>query len=363
MTEEINQRYGEDEPPDFTIEEAVDFYIHRNRPNWHGETARTYRKSLATFEDYADDADIDTLDDVNLWTAGQYTDWLLDADYARATIQSKQRQARTWLKWIESQGLLEIGTHLAIEPLRLDDSEQTSSDILTPDSLREYLAFYREDAQWRATRRHAILEVIGHIGARRSCVRALDIEDHDPEARTLTFRNRPETDTRLKRGDSHERKVILSPEPNAVLAEYIEGNRHPTHDDHGRRPLFSSIRGRPVKSTITGWVYQATTPCIMQACPHNRRRYHCEWTEQRHASKCPSTKSPHPARRGSITWQLNIGRSRDDVAERAATTPDVIRRYYDQPDLDEGLRRRITDFDGIDLCKHRDPTDITEFDQ
>lgn len=36
----------------------------------------------------------------------------------------------------------------------------------------------------------------------------------------------------------------------------------------------------------------------------------------------------------------------------------VIRRYYDQPDLDEELRRRITQFDGIDVCKHSDPTDI-----
>lgn len=36
--------------------------------------------------------------------------------------------------------------------------------------------------------------------------------------------------------------------------------------------------------------------------------------------------SAHPVRRGSITWQLNIGRSIEDVAQRAATTPGVIRR-------------------------------------
>ncbi|MFC7239158.1 hypothetical protein ACFQS4_13135 [Saliphagus sp. GCM10025317] len=51
-----------------------------------------------------------------------------------------------------------------------------------------------------------------------------------------------------------------------------------------------------------------------------------------------------------------------DVADRAATTPDVIRRYYDRPDLDEELRRRITKFDGIDICVHMDPTDFEEVD-
>jgi hypothetical protein len=52
------------------------------------------------------------------------------------------------------------------------------------------------------------------------------------------------------------------------------------------------------------------------------------------------------------------GKPRSDVADRAVTTPDVIRRYYDRPDLDENLRRRVIEFDGIDICEHSDPTDI-----
>jgi hypothetical protein len=63
---------------------------------------------------------------------------------------------------------------------------------------------------------------------------------------------------------------------------------------------------------------------------------------------------------GSITWQLNAGRDPVDVAARAATTPGVIRRYYDQPDLDAELRRRVTQFDDIDICEHGDPTDFDE---
>lgn len=352
--------HGDRDAPDLEIADAVDLFITRNRPDWKGETARTYRKSLDTFETYAEAADLDTISDLEMWKVGQYTDWLIQQDYARVTVQSKQKQARRWLKWLESQGLLRIGTHLAIEPLQLEDSEQTSSDILRPESLRDFLHYYRESMRWRSTRRHALLEVIGHTGARRSCIRSLDLEDYDPDARTLSFINRPETGTRLKRGDSHQRKVILSEAPNQVLHEFVERERYDKHDDHGRRPLFASSRGRPTKASITKWLYQATLPCIFRECPHNRERHTCEWTQQTEASKCPSSTSPHPIRRGSITWQLNIGRSIQDVADRAATTPDVIRRYYDRPDLDEALRRRITDFDGIDLCEHTDPSDINE---
>lgn len=346
--------------PDPSIPDTVDLFITRNKPDWKGETERTYRKSLDTFEAFASDEGLETVSDLDMWKVGRYTDYLVDSDYARSTIQSKQKQARRWLKWLESQGFLRIGTHLAIEPLKLDDSEQTSSDILRPETIRDFLGYYRESVKWRATRRHALLEVIGHTGARRSCIRALDLEDHDPDARTLSFLNRPETGTRLKRGDSHQRKVVLSETPNKILHEFVQRERHEKHDGNGRRPLFASSRGRPTKSTITNWLYQATLPCIMQECPHSRERHTCAWTAQTDASKCPSSTSPHPVRRGSITWQLNIGRSRDDVADRAATTPDVIRRYYDQPGLDEELRRRITDFDGIDICNHSDPTDLNE---
>ena len=357
-------RAASDDAPDLDIEEAVDRFIRRNRPDWKGETERSYRKSLDTFERYAEQADLETLEDLSLWTVGQYTDWLLEdeQDYARATVASKQKQARRWLKWLESQGLVDIGTHLAIEPLKLEDKEQTSSEILRPTTLRELLAFYRESTRFRGTRQHALLEIIGHTGCRRSCIRALDIGDFDPDSRTLQFINRPESGTRLKRGDNHQRKVVLSETPTEILQEYVGRERYRKHDDYGRKPLFTSTRGRPVKSTITGWLYQATIPCLMQDCPHGKHRPSCEWTDGSDTSKCPSSKSPHPIRRGSITWQLNIGRDRDDVADRAATTPDVIRRYYDQPDLDEELRRRITQFDGIDLCKHTDPTDIQSYD-
>jgi site-specific recombinase XerD len=351
--------------PDLDIPDAVDRFIARKRPNWKGATERTYRKSLDTFEEYAEESDIQTLSDLERWNLGRYTDWLLghDRDYAKATVQSKQKQTRRWVKWLESQGYVGVGLHLAIEILKLDDGEQTSDEILRPTELREFLAWYRNSTRGRATRNHALLEVVAHVAARRSGLVALDVGDWNREERTLTFRNRPDSGTRLKEGDDHERKVVLSETPAEILTEYVERERWERHDGTGRRPLFASRQGRPGKSTITNWLYQATQPCLKESCPHSKNRHNCEWTEQTEASKCPSSKSPHPARRGSITWQLNIGRDPSDVAARAATTPQVIRRYYDRPDLDAELRRRITEFDGIDICEHSTPTDLEVVDR
>lgn len=360
-------RDNPNESPDVNIPDAVDSFIRRNQMNWNGETARTYRKSLDTFEEFilnngsVDDKDqIESVSDIERWILGQYKDWLVGQDYAAATVQSKQKQARRWVKWLESQGLVEVGLHLAIQPIQLSDKEQTSSDILEPNQINKYLTFYRNNPRWRGTRRHALLEVIAHTAARRSGIRGLDVRDWDKENRMLSFINRPERGTRLKNGRPHQRKVILSGEPAKVIDEFIKKNRLNKHDEHGREPLFASRQGRPTKSTITNWVYSATQPCIMQECPHSKERHNCEWTKQTKASQCPSSSSPHPVRRGSITWQLNIGRDPNDVAARAATTREVLRRYYDSPDLDAELRRRITEFDAIDICEHSDPTDVDE---
>lgn len=356
----MNERRPGEEAPDLDIGNAVELFIARNRPNWKGETSRTYRKSLATFEEFAADEGLDTLSDLEQWKLGGFQDWLLHSDFAQVTVQSKQKQSRRWLKWLGEQGYIGNNIYKGISPLELDQKEQTSSDVMRAETIRRFLMFFRNSVKWRATRGHALLEVIGHTGARRSCIRALDLDDYDPNKGTLLFLNRSEKGTRLKQGDSHQRKVVLSEEPNEVLHEYIKRERYKRHDDTGRQPLFTSMRGRPTKSTITNWLYEVTLPCNIQECPHSRQRHTCQWTAQQKACQCPSSTSPHPIRRGSITWQLNLGSSIEKVAKRAGTTPSVIRRYYDQPNFDEDLRRRIADFDSIDVCKHGDPTDLDE---
>ncbi|WP_244605461.1 hypothetical protein [Halorhabdus rudnickae] len=72
----------------------------------------------------------------------------------------------------------------------------------------------------------------------------------------------------------------------------------------------------------------------------------------------PLTRSPHPIRRGSITWQRNLGLSAETVAERAAATPSVIRRYYDDPEFGDELERRRGRTESIDVREHLHPEDL-----
>jgi len=347
-------------PSDLPIPEAIDLYIRRKRPDWKGETERTYRRNLEEFADYAEENDIETTADLSRWNVGGFTDWLLDKEHAPATIASRQKNARTWLKFLESQGVVELGLHLAIETITLEDHEETSDHQLAPEDARTLLAFYRESPRDRGTRAHALLEVFWHLGPRMSCVRALDLGDYDQEEGILKFRNRPETDTRLKRGARHERNAILSQKPKEALDLYVARERYEKRDDHGREPLFPSRQGRPSKSTIRFWLYETTQPCIAVECPHSKQRRDCEWTQRNHSSKCPSSRSPHAVRRGSITWQRNLGFSRDLVAQRAATTPDVIRRYYDKPSFDDELERRREQTEEIDVIEHLHPGDLED---
>ncbi|QLG62225.1 hypothetical protein [Halorarum salinum] len=92
--------------------------------------------------------------------------------------------------------------------------------------------------------------------------------------------------------------------------------------------------------------------------PHGNRRPNCEYVPRDQASKCPSTRGPHAIRHGSITWQRNLGFDEDTVAARVAATPQVIRRYYDDPDFDDELERRRSETEVIDIEEHLHPTDL-----
>jgi len=87
-------------------------------------------------------------------------------------------------------------------------------------------------------------------------------------------------------------------------------------------------------------MYLATRPCLHSPCPHGKERDTCDWTKYAQGSKCPSSRSPHQIRTGSITWHLNIGIPPAVVAERVNASIDTIRDHYDHASTENRLRRR-----------------------
>jgi len=237
-------------------------------------------------------------------------------------------------------GLVQDGLSDAIDIPTLSRSQEQDETRLKQSDALSALRYFRDSREHYGTGMHACLEVIWHVGARMGAVRALDVTDFDEDQQSLRFKHRPSSATPLKNKDQGERFVGLSENVVDALAFYIAREREDSRDRHGREPLFATRQGRASESTIRAWCYQATQPCIWMDCPHGKRRATCDWTQRSHASKCPSSRSPHAIRTGSITWQLNMGYPIELVSKRANASIPVIKQYYDQANPAEEFQER-----------------------
>lgn len=223
------------------------------------------------------------------------------------------------------------------------------------------LRYYRNTPDAYGKRAHALLELAWFTGARQGGLRALDLRDVYLEDAYVEFHHRPETGTPLKNKEDGERPVALPETIMDVLERYIDRYRYDVHDEHNRAPLLASRYGRPTTGTIRDWAYIATQPCLHSACPHDRERETCEYTDPEHASKCPSSRSPHRIRTGSISWQLDIGLPPWVVAERVNAPVPVIEAHYDKTSPLERMERRRRPFiDQLELdFEDEQPTNQT----
>lgn len=222
-----------------------------------------------------------------------------------------------------------------------------NSEMLPPERAKEILQYL--DKYHRASRDHVIMVLLWYTGCRLGGLRALDLDDYDPDADALEWRHRPETETPLKNKDDSERDVGLDPDVSAIVEEYIEYKRIDNVDDHGREPLITTQQGRIAKNTIRTTTYRLTLPCLTNECPHDEEIGSCQYTQHGHRSKCPSSRSPHRIRTGAITWMRECGMHPADVAERVDATPETIRHHYEFSDPRKRMEQRRKQLDKLQL--------------
>jgi len=329
-------------------QKAASRFIAKRQNKNTDKTVRSYRNRLNGFVTWAAQEGIESMRELDGWLLDEYERYLEERGDAPSTVKGKLSALKELLKYCVSIEVVDDDLPDKLTLPRLSKDDQTSDDMLEADDARKLLEFYRESIRHKGTSQHVTLELIWHVGGRIGCFRSLDLGDWDAEERVLKFRHRP-PETRLKDGEEHERNVAVA-EPVADAIElWIARERPQKRDNAGRKPLLSTTHGRASGSTIQCWAYQATQPCLYMGCPHNRRRSSCEYTQRQHSSKCPSSRSPHAIRTGSITWQLNNGLSYVKVAKRVASSPETIRRYYDKPDYSEELERRRPETENLDV--------------
>jgi len=329
-----------EDPQSMTMEEAFEMYVQAKQLDYTRATLRAYKERLTRFVEWCEDQEeIETVGDLTGWHIEQFKLYRQGQDLAPTTIKGQMTTLKSFIDWAAGIEAVDDMLPHKVNIPKLDQSDETDNTILEEDRAEALIDHYRSSKVKYATSHHTALEIFWYTGARIGAVRSLDLDDYDPDKAVLWFRHRPDV-TPLKKKVHGERPVGIPQEVCDVIDAYIEAKRYDKRDEEGRQPLLCGRQGRPAASTIQSWVYQSTLPCVYRPCPHGKKRKTCDWTTRDGASKCPSSRSPHQVRSGSITWQLNRGLSYEAVGERVNSDGPTLKRYYDKAGDEEKLEAR-----------------------
>lgn len=335
---------GGERIPDLSPREARDRWLDRLRAQQSDSTVSAYHYRTQQFVEFCEVGGIDSISEVTGWDVDTFETKRRGEGLRPSSLNNEIDTLRELLKYCARIGLVDEELPEKVQAPPVPKEDNVSETKLPTERAKTLLDYYETTPEARHSRAHAVLATAWYVPARMGAFRGLDLENYHPEEQYFEFLHRPDEGTPLKNGYDGERIVGLPEELCEILDGYIETDRYDNYDDYGRRPLFASQRGRPSTSGFRGWMYLATVPCLHSPCPHGNDPETCDFLTYTEASKCPSSVSPHPVRRGSITWHRNRGWPLDELAERANTSVRVLKKHYDQPDRFEEMQKRRSQF-------------------
>lgn len=316
-----------------------EMYLDERRHELTEATIQSHGYRLRQFVLWCEDDDIDNLNDLSGRDIHRFRVKRREEDgLATASMKGQLATLRMFLRFCGSIDAVTSGLDEKII-LPTTTAEDAREELITAEraaKILDHLQQYRY-----ATLEHALLEVLWHTGLRVGAGTGLDIDDYDPDEQSLELVHRPDSGTTLKNQGRGERFVALSERVCDVLDDWLAVNHPGVEDDHGRDPLFATQRSRLSKNRARSIAYQYTRPCVYSdRCPHDREIEECEARPTSQAHRCPSALSPHPFRRGAITYHLQEDTPEPVVRDRMDVSMDVIGRHYDQRSPQEKLRQR-----------------------
>lgn len=332
---------GGDRIPDLTPREALERWLDKLRVDKRDSTVSSYHYRLKHFGEWCEDEGIDSIGDVTGWDLETYETTRRSEGLKTISLNNELGTLENFLEYCARVELVDDSLPEKVQPPTVDREDEVDETKLAPEAAKLLLEYYRATPAVRHSREHVLLELIWYTGARVGGIRALDIEDYYPDDQYVDFNHRPESETPLKNGVGGERAVPLNDDVCDAVDGYREHTRAEKFDDHGRRPLLTTERGRPVDNTLRDWMYRTTFPCHYQECPHGKDPDTCEYKAHGKASQCPSSRSPHQVRTGAVTWMLNRGVPLETVARWVNASPETIKRHYDKPDMEDEMEKRL----------------------
>ncbi len=342
--------------------EALEMWVDRQQAEKSKETVQSYFYRVRQFVDWLEEEGITNLNDLTGRDVFRYDSARRAEGLSKSALNNQLGTIKLFLEFCVDVEAVPPELPAKVDVPTLSKAERANEEKLSAnraDTILQNLGRYEY-----ASRDHTLFALAWHTGARLGALRSLDLCDcylveddlerlaHEDnidvenleavQVPFLYFRHRPDSDTPLKNGLDGERPVGLSDDLGELLQEYIEVSRPAVTDDYGRKPLFSSQKGsgRMSKGAIRSRFNIVTQPCRYGLCPHDRDTDTCEALEHGYEARCPSSRSPHRIRTGSITHHRDEGWPPEVLAERVNATPEVIRTHYDQPDLLKRMESR-----------------------
>jgi integrase len=313
-------------------------------------TRTSHRSHLRAFVEWCrEKAGIDNMNHLTGRDLYQFRVWRREGGYSKGmdeeiapkTLHSALATVRSFLRFCGTIEAVEEDLYEKVALPSLSESEEVSDSTIDPErvvDILEWLGRYEY-----ASRDHVIWMLIWHTGARVGAIRALDLDDCDLEGEKLglDYKHRPETGTPLKNDEKGERFNRITEYVATTLQDYIDGPRERVFDDHGRSPLVTTQHGRVSAGSVRDTFYRWTRPCVVgKECPHERDPETCEATTFLKMSTCPSSRSPHDARKARVTKYRNDGVPRAAVSDRLDASEDILDKHYDRASKREKADRR-----------------------
>jgi site-specific recombinase XerD len=313
----------------YPISDAFAEYREYRQKQKSAATVRNENWVLTAFQDFLERREIEHLNEITNFHLHKFTQFLQNRDKAYATRRNNLSNIRTFLRYWAKKGFVEGATPERIPVPESGDPRLIKEDTIEPERAHAALEYYNKYEY--ASRNHTIFQLLWHTQIRVGTLVGFDLEDWEPRDRHLHAFHRPDTGTTLKNRNEGQRAIKISEEVASLLNDYIEFRRHTIADSYDRNPLFTTKHGRVSRNTVRKNIYAITRPCVTQNhCPHDRNPNTCEAAQyKKKASKCPSSRSTHPIRKGSITHALNNDFPKEHLSIRADVSVDVLDRHYD----------------------------------
>ena len=310
-----------------TPAEAVEWYLDQRDPELTEKSLQNHRYRLSQFLAFCDEQDIENLNALTGRDLHRFRVWR-SKDIKTVTLRGELQTFRVFLEFCAAIEAVEPGLRERVHLPEIEPEDEARDEHLEAGRA-EAILDHLERFEY-ASRDHVVFAILWHTGIRLGSLRAFDVGDFDSDAMCLDLRHRPESGTPLKNKQAAERSIAVGPHYCEVIEDYLAHNRRKVVDDNRRHPLVTSSQGRLSDGAVRETIYRVTQPCEIGDCPHDKDPETCE--DRRHGKRagCPSSRSPHGIRRGSITDHLRTGTPQEVVSDRANVSKGVLEQHYDE---------------------------------